>query len=117
MVYHMLNLDMGKKGVGRKTAITAHWDNPPRPDQGVTIELVYAGQRYYRRAEPEDFVSQREAAAMLHVTVMAVNKWIRSEQLPSTRRRGISVVRLKDLKRFAQEREKKPLEARVFFVG
>ncbi len=56
------------------------------------------GFRWERRVGPNDFVSQADAAQLLGVPLMRVNRWLRpGGPLKSKKRRGYSVVRVKDL--------------------
>lgn len=108
----------------RKTRIEGIWvdpatgylTNPPAPTDRSIITLVYLGQRYTREVGPDDYVSQREAAALLGVTVMAVNKWVRNRKLRCRKRRGSSVIRLSDLKRFGKSHGY-PAAKGLWFVG
>jgi hypothetical protein len=59
------------------------------------------GFRWEREVGLNDFVSQADAAQLLGVPLMRVNRWIRARELKSSKRQGYSVVRVKDLYRLA----------------
>jgi len=73
------------------------------------VEVVIAirdriGFRYERIVGLADYVSQREAAQVLGLPVMTITRWVRRKKLPSRKRRGYTVVRLRDVLRLAKER-------------
>jgi len=70
--------------------------NPPLKDVIITIR-DRIGFRYERRVTERDCVSQAQAAAILGVPVMRINRWINSDELKETTKSGFSVVRLCDL--------------------
>ena len=80
------------------------FENPPGPGQRVWITLIYYGQKYTREVGPDDYLSQREAAFLLNKSVMAITKWIRSGSLKATKKRGFTMIRWRDLKKFGEER-------------
>ncbi len=67
------------------------------------------GFRYERIVGLDDCVSQREAAQLLRVPTMRINRWVRGEVLPSNKKSGYSVIRLRDLVELAKS-EKLPIE-------
>lgn len=88
----------------RATRLHASWNPPSGQDPGATITLTYAGQEYRRDVGPEDLVTQREAALLLGVSVMAVNKHVRAGTLQASVHGGVSVIRLSEVRRFARDR-------------
>lgn len=88
----------------RATRLHASWRPPSEPNPGATITLTYSGQEYRRDVGPEDWVTQREAALLLGVSVMAVNKHVRARRLKSAVRGGVSVIQLNEVARFARDR-------------
>ena len=79
---------------------------PPLRDP---VEVVIAirdriGFRYERIVGLADYVSQREAAQVLGLPVMTITRWVRRKKLPSRKRRGYTVVLLRDVLRLAKER-------------
>jgi hypothetical protein len=76
------------------------------------------GFRWEREVGLSDFVSQADAAQLLGVPLMRVNRWIRAKRLKSSKRRGYSVVRVKDLYRLAVELDLEvPRGRRLVTVG
>ena len=69
----------------------------PEPLEAVILMRDRIGFRYERVVGLEDFLSQREAAQLLSVPVMTVNRWVRARKLPSRKRNGFSVVKLRDV--------------------
>lgn len=88
----------------RATRLHASWNPPSEPNPGATITLTYAGQEYRRVVGPEDVVTQREAALLLGVSVVAVNKHVRARTLQASVHGGVSVIRLNEVCRFARDR-------------
>ena len=62
------------------------------------------GFRYEREVRLKDFVTQEEAAHLLSVSVVAVNKWIRAGKLRNKKLRGTVVMRLRDVLAIARRR-------------
>lgn len=91
-------------GRSRATRLRASWHPPTEANPGATITLTYAGQEYRRVVGPEDWVTQREAALLVGLSVMAVNKNVRAGKLHATVRGGVSVIQLGELARFARAR-------------
>jgi excisionase family DNA binding protein len=76
--------------------------------RGAVIEMRdRIGFKYERAIGLDDYVSQREAADLLRVPVMTVNRWIRNGSLKSTSKNGYSVLKLRDLLRIAKAQAKK----------
>jgi hypothetical protein len=76
---------------------------PRPPSEAVLIMRDRIGFEYERRVNLGDFVSQRDAAKLLGLNLMTINRWVRSKRLPSRRRRFFTVVRLKDVLKAAQD--------------
>jgi excisionase family DNA binding protein len=85
--------------------LTKQSDTPAAPEEAVFNIRDRIGFRYERRVGLGDFVSQREAARLLGVAVMTVYRWVRNKELRSEARNGYSVIKLRDLVRFATARE------------
>lgn len=65
------------------------------------------GFKYERAIGLDDYVSQKEAALLLQVPVMTVNRWIRSKTLKSKKKNGFSVLKLRDLLKVVKDQKKK----------
>jgi len=65
------------------------------------------GFRYERAIGLDDYVSQAEAAKLLQIPVMTIYRWVRSGGLPSKKRNGISVIKLRDVLGIAREQKKR----------
>jgi len=91
-------------GQARPDLIDVIRENPPGPDRGVILRRRYRGRVYERRVGPRGYVTQIEAAAILDVSLMTVNRYVRSGQLPDVKRDGISMIRLAYLLRFEHEK-------------
>jgi hypothetical protein len=76
-----------------------------QPEEAVFIVRDRIGFKYERKVGLPDFVSQREAAELLRLAVMTVNRWVRDGDLPSQTRNGFSVIKLEDLVHFAGEKD------------
>ncbi len=78
---------------------------PPLHDP---VEAVIAirdriGFRYERIVGLADYVSQREAAQVLGLPVMTITRWVRRKKLARRKRRGYTVVLLRDVLQLAKE--------------
>ncbi len=104
-------------GQARPDLITVYWDNPPGPDQGITLIRELRGRKYQTYLGPDESLTQIETAAVLRVSLMSVNRLVRSKQLKDHKMRGKkSMIRLREIKRFLGERDG-PTKARPFFAG
>lgn len=105
--------------------VAVYWDNPPGEAQGVTIVLNYGGCLYQRHIGPRGWVTQREAAKLLGISIQAFNKRVRRGEFrtSATNKNGVSVVRLSDVKRLMLERQQRKgrgragARTRVFLKG
>lgn len=72
-------------------------------DGGFELVIVRRGRIYSRVIEPNGFVTQIEAAAILRppVSRVAVFKWVKSGKLKDDDVDGVSMIRLSRLRRFA----------------
>lgn len=70
---------------------------PKEPTEAVMVMRDRIGFRYERIVGLGDYLSQREAATLLGVPVMRVNRWVRRNKLASRKRNGYSVVLLRDV--------------------
>ena len=93
-------------GRARPDLITVYWDNPPGPRAGVTLVKTIRSRKYEVRVPASGYLTQIEAAAALGVTLMTVNRYVRGKIIRGKRDHGISVIPLKELKRFLRERER-----------
>jgi hypothetical protein len=94
---------------------------PPSAEWPKLVTLVMTdrlGFRYERVAGLNNYVSQREAALLLRLPVMTINRWVRAKTLRGTKRRGSSVVRLRDLLEVAIAKgHKLPVGKSIVVVG
>jgi excisionase family DNA binding protein len=83
-----------------------HYVNPP-PTQRVAVVRVKTrtGMQYTREVKRGGWVTQREAAELLKVSVMTVNRWVRDRTLQSVKREGVSVLPVKAVAALADERK------------
>lgn len=88
----------------RASRLSATWRSPAGTNPGATITLRYSGQEYQRTVGAEDWVTQREAALLLGISVMAVNKNVRARKLKAAVHDGVSVIQLNEVARFAGAR-------------
>lgn len=76
--------------------------------RGAVIEMRdRLGFRYERVVGLDEYVSQRDAAGILQVPVMTVNRWIRNRALKSRKKKRYSIVKLRDLLRLAMTQKRK----------
>jgi excisionase family DNA binding protein len=59
-------------------------------------------KRYYRKLRSSDQLSQSEAAALLHVSRMQVNRWVNDGKIRDRIVLGTSRIRVADLVAFAR---------------
>ncbi len=93
-------------GRARPDLIRCFWDNPPGPAQGLTLVKQARGREYETRVGPRGSLTQIETAAALGVSVMTVNRYVRSGILRSHTEDGVSVIRLSEIKRFLEARRR-----------
>ena len=66
----------------------------------------------------DEYVSQREAARILDLPVMTINRAVRSKQLPSRTKKGYSVILLRDVLKEAKRRGRRlKIRGRLIIVG
>jgi len=95
-------------------------DEPRRNPIAAAVIVVRdrIGFEYERQVGLDDLVSVREAAALLGLSMMTVNRWVRKGDLKSSKRGGFSVIRLRDVLRKAKERgQKLALGSRLTIIG
>jgi hypothetical protein len=73
--------------------------------EAVLVMRDRIGFQYERRVGLGDFVSQRDAAKLLSIDVMTVTRWVKAKKLPSRKRKGFVVVRLRDVVEVARKQE------------
>lgn len=93
-------------GRARPDLITVYWENPPGPHQGVTLIRAHRGRKFETYIGPRSSVTQIEAAALLGVSLMTVNRYVRSGKLKDHQKGGISMIRLREIKRFRNEQRR-----------
>jgi len=73
------------------------------PDGGFELLITKRGRLYSTRIEPNGFVTQAEAAAILRpmVSRVAVFKWVKAGKLKDDQVDGVSMIRLSRLRQFA----------------
>ena len=91
---------------------------PPSPeelsrlDMGLTRNPVHRaiitirdriGFEYQREIGLDDFVSVRDAASLLEIPVMTVNRWVRAKRVKSAKQHGFAVIPLREVLRIAEE--------------
>jgi hypothetical protein len=80
-------------------------ERPQAPIQYAVITLRdRIGFEYERVLGLDDFVSVRDAANLLSLPVMTVNRWVRAKKVKSSRRRGFAVIPLREVLRVAEEK-------------
>lgn len=89
--------DIPKKPTVESALKTEHHYMPQEPTEAVIVMRDRIGFRYERIVGLRDYLSQREAAKLLGVPVMRVNRWVKSKKLASRKRNGYSVVLLRDV--------------------
>ena len=76
------------------------------------------GFRYERQVGLDDFVTVRDAAQLLRVPAMTLTRWIKKRRIRSGKKNGVSVIRLREVLRVAQERQRPvKLGSRLKIVG
>ena len=109
-----LSLDTGQNcysyhntmGQARPDLITVYWDNPPGPDQGLTLVRDLRGREYETYVGPDDSLTQIETAAVLRTSLMTVNRYVRSRKLRDRKEWGVSMIPLREIKRFLKTRKR-----------
>ncbi len=98
---------------------TATLDETERPI-GAAVVFVRdrTGFRYERQVGLDDFVTVRDAAQLLRVPVMTLTRWIKKRRIRSRKQNGFSVIRLREVLRVAQDRQRPvKLGSRVKILG
>ncbi len=93
-------------GQARPDLITVYWENPPGPDQGLILVREIRGREYETYIVPDDSLTQIEVAAVLGVSLMTVNRYVRSGKLRDDKREGISMIPLREIKRFMRAKRR-----------
>lgn len=89
-----------------------HYKNPPGDLTAVLKMVSRTGMQYTREVKRGGYVTQREAAKLLKVSVMTVNRWVRNGLLRSTMRKGVSVIAVREVIALADYRK---IEAKLVF--
>ena len=79
-------------------------ENPPDPRHGLTLVKRRGKVRYYKKLKSSDQLSQAEAAVLLHVSRMQLNRWVREGMIPDRKVLGTSRIRVADLVAFARKK-------------
>ena len=86
---------------------TASPDETERPiGAAVAVLRDRTGFRYERQVGLDDFVTVREAAQLLRVPAMTVTRWIKKRRMRSGKKNGVLVIRLREVLRVAQDRQR-----------
>jgi hypothetical protein len=93
-------------GQARPDLIRHYWENPPGPSQGITLIRMSRGREYETTIGPRGSLTQIETAAVLGVSVMTVNRYVRAGVLKGHTEDGVSVIRLSEIKRFLKARDR-----------
>jgi len=102
-------------GQARPDLITACWENPPAPRSGLHLSRTINGREYEARVRWNESLTQIEASAVLGMTLMTINRWVRSGKLEDHKVRGKSMIRLTEIKRILAER--RPSRGRRIFLA
>ena len=78
-------------------------ENPPDVSRGLTLVKRRGRRWYYNQLRGSDQLSQTEAAAVLGVSRMQVNRWVREGRIPDRKVLGTSRLRVADLLKFARK--------------
>jgi hypothetical protein len=89
-------------GRARPDLIRVYWENPPGPNQGLFLCRQHRGREEELYVGPRDSLTQIETAAVLRVSLMTVNRYVRSGLLRGRQQHGISMIRLSEIKRFLE---------------
>lgn len=90
-------------GRARPDLIRVFWENPPGPTQGLLLRRQHRGRVEELYVGPRGSLTQIETAAVLRVSLMTVNRYVRSGVLRDHQHQGISMIRLREIKRFLEE--------------
>ena len=111
MCYNYYNMTQA-----RPDLISCFWENPPGPNQGLTLVRTMHGRDWEAFVPPDGSLTQIEAAAVLGVTLMSVNRYVRSGMLKDRKEEnGISMIPLDQIKRFLRQRQ--PKKGRKYLTG
>jgi len=89
---------------------TATLDETERPIGAAVV--------FVRQVGLDDFVTVRDAAQLLRVPVMTLTRWIKKRRIRSRKQNGFSVIRLREVLRVAQDRQRPvKLGSRVKILG
>jgi excisionase family DNA binding protein len=103
-------------GQARPDLIKPYWENPPGPRTGLYLHRTINGREYQARVRWNESLTQIEAAAVLEVTLMTVNRWVRGGKLKDHNVRGKSMIRLAEIKRILEERHPRR-GRRIYLTG
>jgi hypothetical protein len=95
----------GLSGYGRAadTARKSSSKKAPLPTV-ILVTRDRIGFKYEREVGLNGYLSQNEAAKLLRLPVMSVNRWVRSGALKSKKRQGYSVVQLRHVLMLARSK-------------
>jgi len=103
-------------GQARPDLIEAYWENPPGPHSGLNLYRTINGREYQANVRWNESLTQIEAAAVLRVTLMTINRWVRGGKLRDHQVQGKSMIRLSEIKRILEERRPKK-GRRIYLTG
>lgn len=127
----------GFSGYPRASATREAQASPPKPTLRAALEDMAArgafaespafavvqvrdklGFTFERVVGLDEYVSQREAASILDLPVMTINRAVRAKQLPSRTKKGYSVIVLRDVLKEAKRRGRRlKMRGRLMVVG
>ncbi len=91
---------------------------PRDPSEAIVVLRDRVGFEYQRVVGLDQFVSQREAAQLMGLPVMTINRWVHAKKLPSRKRRGFKIILLRDLLRLIKEQGRKlPMRGMLTIEG
>jgi excisionase family DNA binding protein len=79
-------------------------ENPPDARRGITLVRRRGKNRYYKKLRGTDQLSQAEAAAVLRVSRMQVNRWVRDGVIRDRKVLGTSRIKVAELITFARKK-------------
>ena len=105
-----------------RTKYLTHSASPDETERpiGAAVAVVRdrTGFRYDRHVGLDDFVTVRDAAQLLGIPAMTVTRWIKNRRIRSRKQNGFSVIRLREVLRVAQDRQRPvKLGSRVKILG
>lgn len=89
--------------------VEVYWDNPPGPQQGLTIRRIIRGHVYERIVGPHGLLGVHEAAEALGLHFLSVYRAVKEGRLAAVRKSGQILIPLHQVKRYrAKSRRGRP---------